>query len=106
MARMGGQHQQAQPPTRSPRYRGISDVAMTCFINPVALARCFGRRVSRAALTGLHPRKPLETVGVRPALLVHRAEATVLMRPDLLPATVRAHCVQLWRNHSQIGVRS
>ena len=24
---------------------------MTCFINTVALARCFGRRVSRAVLT-------------------------------------------------------
>ena len=48
----------------------------------------------------------METVGVCVHLLVHRAEATVLMRRHTLTATERSHYIQLRREHNQIGVRS
>ena len=74
-------------------------------MDTVALARCFERRVSRAVSTAYIQ----ETVGNGWCLLCascHLAEAKVLMRPDLLTATVRSHYVQLPRKHNEIGVRS
>ena len=58
---------------------------MTRRINTVAFARCFGFGI---------------------ALLVHRTEATVLMRRHYLTAAERSHYIQLRREHNQIGIRS